>query len=305
MNDQVKQQIESTIKGHKVVLFMKGNRSFPQCGFSAQVVQILNKIVPQYETVNVLADAAIREGIKEFSQWPTIPQLYVDGEFVGGCDIVKAMNASGELQALFGIKLEPVKAPTITISAAAKKALSDALTDIGAHVLRFEASDKFAYELYFDEKQANDVVATVEGLSIHMTRDSASRLDGASIDFVDGPGGSGFKISSPHEPARVKQLSAPALKAMLDGGDKVVLLDVRTVEEHATASIKQAHLVAKEPEFLKSLDRNRTIVVHCHHGGRSQRAAEQLVADGFKNVYNLEGGIDAWSQAVDPSVPRY
>jgi monothiol glutaredoxin len=79
---------------------MKGTRSFPQCGFSATVVQILNQLVPSYETINVLTDPAIREGIKEYAQWPTIPQLYVKGEFIGGCDIVKEMYASGELQKL-------------------------------------------------------------------------------------------------------------------------------------------------------------------------------------------------------------
>ncbi len=100
MDDKVKAQIDSTVKNHKVVLFMKGSKSFPQCGFSATVVQILNKLVPSYETVNVLADPAVREGIKEYSQWPTIPQLYVGGQFVGGCDIVKEMYASGELQKL-------------------------------------------------------------------------------------------------------------------------------------------------------------------------------------------------------------
>jgi len=103
MDEKVRSQIESTVKGHKVVLFMKGSRTFPQCGFSATVVSILNQLIPSYETVNVLADSAIREGIKEYSQWPTIPQLYINGEFVGGCDIVKSLHASGELNKLLGL----------------------------------------------------------------------------------------------------------------------------------------------------------------------------------------------------------
>src|SRR5271156_4445281 len=89
--------IRELVTSKKVVLFMKGSRHFPQCGFSAQVVEILNKLVPTYETVNVLADPDMRDGIKRFSDWPTIPQLYVDGKFVGGCDIVKEMFANGEL----------------------------------------------------------------------------------------------------------------------------------------------------------------------------------------------------------------
>ena len=97
------EQIEQLIAGNKVVLFMKGTPQMPQCGFSATVVEILNDIVSDYDTVNVLADQNIRENIKVFSNWPTIPQLYVDGEFLGGCDIVKEMNASGELQTALGV----------------------------------------------------------------------------------------------------------------------------------------------------------------------------------------------------------
>jgi monothiol glutaredoxin len=92
-----KTRIQEMIDKNKVLLFMKGNRSIPQCGFSARVVQALKEEGVPFETVNVLADQEIREGIKAFSNWPTIPQLYVNGKFVGGCDIVTEMHASGEL----------------------------------------------------------------------------------------------------------------------------------------------------------------------------------------------------------------
>ena len=85
------------VANNRVVLFMKGNKSFPQCGFSAAVVEVLKRHAVPFETVNVLQDQAVREGIKKFSNWPTIPQLYVKGEFIGGCDIVREMDASGEL----------------------------------------------------------------------------------------------------------------------------------------------------------------------------------------------------------------
>ncbi|HKU42965.1 MAG TPA: Grx4 family monothiol glutaredoxin, partial [Polyangiales bacterium] len=96
LDSELKQRIESLIASDRVVLFMKGTRHFPQCGFSATVTQILNKLVPQYATVNVLADPNVREGIKAYSEWPTIPQLYVDGKFIGGCDIVREMFQAGE-----------------------------------------------------------------------------------------------------------------------------------------------------------------------------------------------------------------
>ena len=98
MNDSTRARIDGLVKDHRVLLFMKGNRQRPQCGFSATVVQILDSLLPDYRTVNVLEDAEIREGIKEYSSWPTIPQLYLGGEFQGGCDIVIEMYESGELQ---------------------------------------------------------------------------------------------------------------------------------------------------------------------------------------------------------------
>ena len=98
MSEALRKQISDLVSSHRVVLFMKGNPTAPQCGFSAQVVQILGELLPSYETVDVLASPEIRDGIKEFSQWPTIPQLYVDAKFTGGCDIVRVMYASGDLQ---------------------------------------------------------------------------------------------------------------------------------------------------------------------------------------------------------------
>ena len=98
MNDSTRSRIDGLVKDHSVVLFMKGNRQRPQCGFSAQVIQILDALLPEYRTVDVLADPEIRDGIKEYSSWPTIPQLYVAGEFQGGCDIITEMYQNGELQ---------------------------------------------------------------------------------------------------------------------------------------------------------------------------------------------------------------
>lgn len=100
MDDAVKDRIQQMVDSQDVVLFMKGDADFPQCGFSARVVQILQHLEVPFKTVNVLEDPAIRQGIKEFSDWPTIPQLYVKGEFVGGCDIITEMAQNGELQQL-------------------------------------------------------------------------------------------------------------------------------------------------------------------------------------------------------------
>lgn len=108
MKNPVFKRIESDVKSNDVVLYMKGNRQLPQCGFSSVVVQVLERLgVEDYKDVNVLEDMEIREGIKQYTNWPTIPQLYVKGEFVGGCDIIREMFQSGELETLLkekGIK---------------------------------------------------------------------------------------------------------------------------------------------------------------------------------------------------------
>ena len=100
MDDATRQKITDLVNGNKVVLFMKGTRHFPQCGFSGALVQVLNANKATYETVNVLADPAIRQGVKDFASWPTVPQVYVGGKFLGGCDIVRDMFTSGELEPL-------------------------------------------------------------------------------------------------------------------------------------------------------------------------------------------------------------
>ena len=100
MSETVFQHIQNLIDANPVMLFMKGDKLFPQCGFSARVVQILNHLGVPFATCNILESAELRQGIKDFSQWPTVPQLYIKGEFVGGCDIVTDMYQSGELETL-------------------------------------------------------------------------------------------------------------------------------------------------------------------------------------------------------------
>jgi len=113
MSNTVQERIEREIREHDVVLFMKGTPVFPQCGFSSLVVQVLSRLGVRFKGVDVLSDPALRQAIKGFSDWPTVPQLYVKGEFVGGCDIVRKMYESGELAELLmtrGIKTAAVAA---------------------------------------------------------------------------------------------------------------------------------------------------------------------------------------------------
>ena len=106
MSDAVHTQIEETIKNHRVLIYMKGNPTFPMCGFSAATIQIFDSLGVPYETVDVLQDSTIRDGIKAYSNWPTIPQVYLNGEFVGGCDIIQEMHGRGELEPLVRTAIE-------------------------------------------------------------------------------------------------------------------------------------------------------------------------------------------------------
>ena len=109
MDSTVQERIRQEITDTPVVLYMKGSPVFPQCGFSAAVVQILGHLGVKFKGIDVLADSQIRQGIKEFSSWPTIPQLYVQGEFIGGCDIIREMYETGELQQVLEQKGVPVR----------------------------------------------------------------------------------------------------------------------------------------------------------------------------------------------------
>ena len=104
MNDTIKQRIEADVKGNKIMLYMKGTPDAPQCGFSARAVDMLREHNVKFHSFNILEDETIRQGVKEYADWPTIPQLYVNGEFVGGCDIVTELHESGELGKILGKK---------------------------------------------------------------------------------------------------------------------------------------------------------------------------------------------------------
>ncbi|MFI5308474.1 MAG: Grx4 family monothiol glutaredoxin [Polyangiales bacterium] len=302
MEEALRNRISELVEGNRVVLFMKGTRNFPQCGFSATVVQILNELVPEYHTVNVLKDPDVREGIKEFSSWPTIPQLYVGGKFVGGCDIVREMYVAGELQSALGVKDE-VGPPKVALTPAAVQAFRQA-SEGQEGALRLSVSSRFEYELALDEQRSGDFEVDAGGIKVLVDRMSAKRADGVRIDYSSEQGG-GFRIDNPNEPARVRSLGPAALKRMLDAGEAPKLVDVRTEAEHATARIEGGKLLEDMEQELESLDRDTPLVFYCHHGNRSANAADRYLREGFTRVYNLEGGIDAWSREVDPSVPRY
>ena len=307
LDPNFKQKIDQIVTSDSVVLFMKGTRSFPQCGFSASVVGILNTLVPKYTTVNILADSEIRNGMKDYSEWPTFPQLFIKGEFVGGADIVRQMHEAGELEKKLGDLVAPMKPPTMTVSPRAAKELAAALADSGSpsDVIHITITPAWEHQLDLGPSEAGHLTVTSAGITLQLDRASAQRAEGVTVDFLDGPDGGGFKIENPNRPAAVKQVSPKDLVALLAGGT-VKLYDVRTDKERAVAVVAGSiHLDDAAMAAIGALPKSTPLAFMCHHGNRSSAAAEHFLKEGFTTVYNLAGGIDAWSKDVDPSITRY
>ena len=304
---ETRKKIEDLVASDSVVLFMKGNRSFPQCGFSASVVNILNTLIPKYTTVNILADANIRTGMKDFSDWPTFPQLFIRGEFVGGADIVRQMHESGDLEKKLGDLVAEAKAPTVKVSAAAARELSEALKEGSpADVIHLTITPSWEHQLDLGPREASHVTVESSGVTVQLDRASAGRADGVTIDFIEASDGAGFKIDNPNRPTPVKEISPKELKALLDSGRVSHFYDVRPDKERSVAKIAGVRqLDDAAMAAVEGLPKDTPLAFHCHHGGRSRGAAEHFLKLGFKNVFNLAGGIEAWSRDVDPSVPRY
>ncbi len=222
METQLKERIDKLVSHEKVFLFMKGNPSFPQCGFSNQVVQILKAYKIPFGHFDVLSDSEVRQGIKDYSDWPTIPQLFVGGEFMGGCDIVREAWENGELT----------------------EQLKETFPDL--------------------------------------------------------------TIEAPKPPAQVVHISPSDAKQLLEEASSK-MLDVRSPAERELASVDGFQLLDQElvQEMVDKWDRETPLVFMCHFGGRSTQAAEFFCQQGFQNVKNVAGGIDAWSKQVDNALPRY
>ena len=264
---------------------------------------MLDGLTSDYETFDVLSDPEVREGIKEFSSWPTIPQLYVNGEFMGGSDIVREMFASGELHKALGVeRLDPIT-PTISITDAAVEVLEQARTQQGADGgLRISVSPSFRYSLGFGPQQSGEVEVEANGWRVYVQNDSTHRANGLTIGVVEGQ----LHIENPNEGISVSSLSVQELQALIRAGEEFELIDVRSPEELDLAVIEGSRLLDRNTAaWLEKLPADRRVIFYCHTGQRSQVAAQAFASNGHQNVYNLMGGIDAWSTEIDPQVPRY
>jgi len=305
LNPATRERIQALLTAHRVVLFMKGNRQQPMCGFSAAATNTLNELLPEYHTVNVLDDPEIREGIKLYGDWPTIPQLYVEGELVGGSDIIHQLYGSGELHTLFGIAPPDRTPPVITITDAAAEAIGQGMANAQDVVLHLEIGPDHSAGFQLAPAGAHDIVTHANGLDVHFDPASAQRARGIVIDWVSTVQGEGLSLKFPGA-QEIKSLSVHELKSLLATG-RITLIDVRPAQGRALAApLAQARVLEDEGyESLATLPKDTPLAFICHHGMSSHGIAERFVAHGFNNVHNVEGGMDTWATEIDPDVPRY
>jgi monothiol glutaredoxin len=299
-----------------MVVFMKGVRASPQCGFSSAAVELLDGYLEDYTCVDVLNDTEIREGLKEYSRWPTVPQFYFDGELLGGLDILQELHQNGQLRELFGELAYEVSPPNVDVTPATIAAVLQAVGPReGPIYLRLRINAQFYNDLSIDPPQPGDVVIDVvsPGLAelgrLKMVFDPASarRAHGVSIDFVQEGDESGFRVDNPNMPAQVKQLSVQELaQRIAEDDDDFILVDVRTDDERKVCALAGSRQLTPDTRAeLLALPKTSELIFICHHGSRSQRAAQSFVDSGFSNVFNVIGGMDAWAREIDPTMRRY
>jgi monothiol glutaredoxin len=195
LSPELRGRLTGLVESDPVVLFMKGSRVAPQCGFSAATVEILDRLLAEYATVDVLTDPDVREGIKEFSDWPTIPQLYVRGEFVGGSDIVKEMYGKGELHDALGLSRPEPIVPKIAVTERAADALRGAVERSPEASLHLVIDARLQCRIGIGPRQAAEVVVESSGLTFLLDAETAARSDGITIDVTDSPGGLALSVT--------------------------------------------------------------------------------------------------------------
>ena len=305
LDPAVRARIDSLLAANPVVLFMKGNPRAPQCGFSSKAVGALDATGATYAHVDVLADPEIREGIKAYGDWPTIPQLYIGGELVGGSDIILQMAGSGELHAALGLPAPDRTPPQITITPAAAAMLKQALADAGeGYALQIDIDGGYNARLQLAQRDDAAIASESAGIRAQFDLASAQRARGMSIDWADDERGKGLVIDNPNAPPKVRALS-PTQAAERAAAGSLTIVDVRPQDERAQASLAIDHATFDDGvEEIEALPKDTPLAFLCHHGGRSAQAAEHFRALGFSEVYNITGGIDAWA-GIDPAIPRY
>ena len=295
LTPELRQRIQSLLAEHRVLLFMKGSPEAPRCGFSAKAAGILDSLLDGYGSFDVLDDPDIRDGIKAYGNWPTIPQLYVDGELVGGSDIIASMLDSGELHGLLGLAEPDRTPPEIHITPAAADAIRQAMGDAEGVGLHLEVSPRFEAQFQLKPVSGREIVTESQGIRVHLDLASAPRARGIEIDWVDDLRGSGLAIRNPNAPPGVESIDVDALRERIERGD-ITVIDVRPPQARQAQPFPLPHEVLDEDSHdrLAALPPETPLAFLCAHGVSSRQAAEHFRGHGFRALFSVDGGMEAW-----------
>jgi monothiol glutaredoxin len=302
LDPTLRTRIDTLLSDNRVVLFMKGHPVRRNAASRPRPSGALNSLGVDYAHVDVLADPEIREGIKAYGDWPTIPQLYIGGELVGGSDIIEQMANSGELHGALGLPPPDRTPPNIDDHPVRVQMLRKALQDAGGDVVVRDGhrpAIPHAPAPGAAESNARDR-HEADGIRVQFDLAGARRAEGLRIDWADDTRGRGLVIENPNAPQPVKGMTPSEAIARLKLAGTLKLVDVRPPEERALAVVKDTAL-AFLCHVLSVLDgrhrrawtrskrcrRTRRSAFLCHHGGRSAQAAEHFRQLGFREVYNV------------------
>jgi monothiol glutaredoxin len=305
LDPALRSRIESILNANRVVLFMKGQPSMPQCGFSAKAVGALQDLGVEFAHVNVLADQEIREGIKAYGDWPTIPQLYIDGELVGGSDIVLQMAASGELSSVLGLAAPDRTPPSITVTPAAVEMLKGALADARALPCSCPSTP-------VSSRTSSWPRTTKARSPPSPTACACSSTWPAPVAPTASPS-TGWTTSAARawpsttrtRPSRCRKSACAMPTTWCVPATSPWWTCARPTSAIAAVGVPFKTFDGNGRAALEALPKDTALAFMCHHGGRSAQAAEQFRALGFTKVFNVTGGINAWSEDVDNGVPKY
>lgn len=295
LDPEVQSMIEQQIASAEVVLYMKGSPKMPQCGFSAKTAGLLDGLLNgDYAAYNVLDDERVREGIKAFSDWPTIPQLYIRGEFVGGCDIITEMYNAGELHEMLGLEVPDRTPPEITITERAATEIRGFLEQHPGQYLHFSVTPDWEARFEIGPRGGHEIATEAAGMTVLMDLATAQKAKGATIDWVDTMQGSGLKLDLPGAPPAVKSITPDELQARLNQGEGIWVVDTRPEPDRQAKPVDFAKpLDADMMARLKEADPEQPVVFMCHVGITSLKIAEHYRKQGMTQLFNLEGGVEA------------
>ncbi len=294
LTDHARTTIENLVNDNRVVLFMKGTPQAPQCGFSANAAGMLDSLATEYAHFNVLEDQDVREGIKDYGQWPTIPQLYIDRELVGGSDIVSEMFNSGELHELLGLEKPDRTPPQITLTDAAVEAIRNGMESQPGGDLHFKIDDYWRGQFSLQPATGNEIKAEAGGIVLHMDILTAQKARGVHIDWVEDLSGSGLVITIPQAPPNVQDLTVKELKTLLDNSELDWLIDVRQDHERGLMIDGARALDQDSMAAVAELPKDTPIAFVCNAGQSSAAVAEHYRKEGYTKLYNVTGGMQAW-----------